>query len=129
MPPTTGKWAGDSGTGTARGTGRGGKGKADMTLAVSRIDGGWRTFGRISGDDELGHGSSEYDLGCWQRPEPDGVEHEVRGLLNLVQLVSYCLRNCPATGGQRAQWRREVAWATRRLRRIHVAGWCPALLR
>ena len=129
MPPTTGKAGSGIGRGNRPGTGRGGKGKADMTLAVARIDAGWRMFGRLSMDDELGGGSSEYDLGRWQRPEPDAAEHEVRGLLNLVQLVSYCLRNCAATRLQRAQWRREVEWATRRLRRLHAAGCCPTLLR
>ena len=100
-----------------------------MTLAVARNDAIWRTFGRLAADDDADRESTRHDLGCWQRPEPDAAEHEVRGLLNLVQLASYCLRNCPATGRQRGQWRREVERATDRLRRLHAAGWCPGLLR
>jgi len=73
----------------------------------------------------------------WPRPSATrysplralAVEHEVRSLLNLIGLVSHCLRVCEATENERAQWRREAERANQRLGRLRAAGWCPTLLR
>ena len=49
-------------------------------------------------------------------------EHEARGLLNLVGLLSHCLRNAIATDDERRQWRREVEEAAERLESLRRAG-------
>ena len=49
-------------------------------------------------------------------------EHEARGLLNLVGLLSHCLRNAVATQDERRQWRREVEEAAERLESLRRAG-------
>ena len=49
-------------------------------------------------------------------------EHEARGLLNLVGLLSHCLRNAVGTDDERRQWRREVEEAAERLECFRRAG-------
>ena len=111
------------------GHGRWGKSEADMTLAVARNDTVWRTFGRMSAEVDPECDTTRHDLRLCPRPGLDEEEHEVRGLLHLVQMISYCQRNCAATESERAQWLREAERANERLRRLRAAGWCPGLLR
>ena len=61
-------------------------------------------------------------------PGFDPAEHEVRSLLHLVSLISYCLQHCEATEVERGEWRREAVQANERLARLRAAGWCSWLL-
>ena len=100
-----------------------------MTLAIAGNEWVERTIGR---------GPAEYGPGReWPRaaetrylsPSAESVEHEVRSLLHLVGLLSYCVLNCTATEDERAHWRRETVRANKRLARLRAAGCCPPLLR
>ena len=61
-------------------------------------------------------------------PGFDPAEHEVRSLLHLASLISYCLQHCEATEVERGEWRREAVQANERLARLRAAGWCSGLL-
>jgi hypothetical protein len=54
--------------------------------------------------------------------EGAATEHRARGLLNLVSLLSHCLRDAAATEDHRRQWRREIEEAARSLESLHRAG-------
>lgn len=50
------------------------------------------------------------------------TEHEARGLLNLVALLSHCLLKTGATDDEKFQWRREVNEAKHRLQQLQELG-------
>ena len=50
----------------------------------------------------------------------DALEHQARGLLNLIALVSRCLDD--GTEAERAAWRAQVAEASERLEMLYRAG-------
>lgn len=54
----------------------------------------------------------------------DRIEHEARGLLNLVTLLSRCLQGGDGGGSadERQAWRTEVAEANERLEGLYAAG-------
>ena len=49
------------------------------------------------------------------------LEHEARGLLNLIAIASRCLERC-AEEGEREGWRREIDVARGQLEGLHRAG-------
>lgn len=52
----------------------------------------------------------------------DDLEHQARGLLNLVAMVSRCLQDETATPGERRQWLDEVGHANERLEALYRSG-------
>ena len=52
--------------------------------------------------------------------EFDATDHETRGLMNLVTLLSHCLLKSAATEGEKRGWRREVDEAARRLQELRL---------
>ena len=52
---------------------------------------------------------------------PDVMEHEARGLLNLITLLSRCLRDAGGNA-EHARWQAEVDEAKARLERLYEAG-------
>lgn len=50
------------------------------------------------------------------------MENEARGLLNVIVLVSHCLRIVVGTEDERRQWRAEIAAAAEQLERLRSAG-------
>ena len=100
-----------------------------MIAAIARNELVWCTREYGLAGDRPGRESPRCGRGGSHLPRVDVVEHEVRSLLNLVGLISHCLRTCDATEIERAQWRQEAERANARLARLRAAGWCPTLLR
>jgi hypothetical protein len=58
------------------------------------------------------------DTGARHRPADDVVEHEARGLLNVIVLLSYSLRAGAVTAAERRQWWAEIGAAAGRLAQL-----------
>jgi hypothetical protein len=99
-----------------------------MTSAATWSEAVWRVIGREAADYGPQRESRRPDPPRYPGPGADAAEHEVRGLLHLVGLTSYCLRHCAVTEGERARWQRDAERATERLDQLRAAGWCPELL-
>src|SRR5688500_2894485 len=56
------------------------------------------------------------------RRSSDDLEHQARGLLNLVAMVSRCLQDETATPDERRQWLDEVGHANERLEALYRSG-------
>ena len=50
------------------------------------------------------------------------AEHEARGLLNAIGLLTRCLEVVPSTPDERAEWQREIRDAGERLEQLYAAG-------
>ena len=50
------------------------------------------------------------------------AEHEARGLLNAIVLLTRCVATVPATEQERAEWGREICWSNEQLERLYAAG-------
>jgi hypothetical protein len=50
------------------------------------------------------------------------AEHEARGLLNAMGLLTRCLAAVPATADERLGWQREICESHERLERLYAAG-------
>jgi hypothetical protein len=99
-----------------------------MTTVATWNEVVWRVMGHEAPEDGPERESRRPEPTRYPRPGAAAAEHEVRGLLHLVGLTSYCLRNCAATEVERALWRQEAGRANVRLGQLRAAGWCPELL-
>ena len=57
-----------------------------------------------------------------RRPDADAIEHQARGLLNLIALASRCAATAGAGDDQRRAWRLEIDDANQRLEALYRAG-------
>ena len=69
--------------------------------------------------------SSRLDKTGGLSPRAEATDYEVRSLLHLIALASYCLQNCAPTEDERAQWLREIERAQGRLEQLAPRGPLP----
>lgn len=69
--------------------------------------------------------SSRVDATGCPKPRAEPTDYEVRSLLHLIALASYCLQTCATTDDERAQWRREIERAQGRLEQLAPRGLLP----
>jgi hypothetical protein len=65
---------------------------------------------------------AEQHAAVWRAGPSHSVEHEARGLLNVIMLASHCLRRGTTTDEERRAWRDEIAGAVEQLERLHRQG-------
>ena len=76
-----------------------------MIAAIARNEPVWCTRENGDADGQLRRESRRSGRARSHLPNVDVAEHEVRSLLNLVGLISHCLRTCDAIEIERAQSR------------------------